>query len=563
MTKGEKRWQVYPHQSSLSEKIGAKLERPAVIGQLLLNRNIKSIGDAERFLLPQQSQSQFEESDLAATAELVEDCIKNRQTIFLFGDYDVDGITSTTLMAGALTQIGAIVEYYIPNRFTDGYGLSMALMDRVKKTKASLLITLDCGITNVAEITAIKKELGIKVAILDHHTIPDTLPPADAILNPKTLAPDHPLFHLCTVGVAFKFIEYYADKFNKDLICNSFLDLVALGTVADIAVLKGENRYLTQLGLKVLAERKRVGLNCLLECASFKSPTVTPRDVGFVIAPMLNAAGRLKHAQICVKLLLTQEYPKAKKIALELYHLNLKRREIGATIFEESVAMLDKAPHQANVTVLAAAHWHIGVIGITASQLVNKYGKPAVVIAIDNGMGRGSARTIGSVSIYNLLKACSHHFTVFGGHKEAAGFSIKPENIPAFKKEIEALSLSMISKTDLKDVLEIDCHLAPKDINMDLANELAHFAPFGQGNPAPLFYTNTLRPVDFKRVGDGSHIKVTFTDADRKVAVDAIGFGLGHKLELLHKPHVELAYHLEINEWSGRRNTQLQLVDIK
>ncbi len=562
----QKRWHLYPPQPALSEKISHHLTLDPVIAQLLLNRGIRSLDQASSFLQPENLGSpNFPEDVLIAASELVREAIEKQTLIFVYGDYDVDGMTSTAIMTSMLKRLGARVHFMIPNRFLDGYGLSKRALEMVRQEGAGLLITLDCGISNAKEIDLLKADTDCKVLILDHHTVPDRQPNAEAILNPKFLAEDHALSGLCTAGIVYKFWEFYCQYFKLDVTPDRHLDLVALGTVADVAPLVQENRRLTLLGLTSLSARKRVGIRTLLEVAKFTHKTVSPRDIGFTIAPRLNAAGRLGDAKICVELMMTEDETEALRLATMLQQLNEDRRFYCDQLLTEALQQAEQIPGLADhrVIVLHAEGWHPGIIGIIASRIVETYSRPAVIISVEDGLARGSARSIGDVNIYEILKECQPFFSSFGGHKAAAGFSLVPDKIEAFKAHLISVAAEKVSQTDLMPVLDLECELDPKQLTLSLATSLQTLEPYGAENPVPLFYTRSLKAIDFKTVGNGKHLKVTFTDAARSVVIDAIGFGLHDKLQLLYNPQVELAFSLEINTWLGRESPQLVLVDIK
>jgi len=557
-------WQLFPESKAVSQKLAESLNVSTIVAQILLNRNVRSLSEAKQFLSPVSTHS-LDPVHLQKSAEILEAVILNGQKIFVFGDYDCDGVTSTAMLTDALRKLGAKVEFHIPHRFTEGYGLSQKAIDKVVSGDYGLMVTLDCGISNIKELTYLKAHCQSKVLIFDHHMIPEKLPPAEGILNPKTLPEGHSARDLATVGIVYKFLDYYFTKFNKGIDVTQYLDLVALGTIADIAPLTGENRALTKLGLDKLSSRSRLGIKKMLEVAKFEKPRVSARDVGFTIAPRLNAAGRLAHAEEGVYLLLEEDEKEAEKRALLLQQMNQKRQQIGSMMLTEAETHLKNTGQLPDnkVLVLSGKGWHSGVIGITAAQLVRKYSRPVVMISIDDHIGRGSARTSGDLDIYKLLHDCSDYFENFGGHKQAAGFSILPDKIEAFEKAFIEQGNAQIDEKELISTLVIDGQLSPGSISMEMCKELLELAPFGAGNPEPILYSNEFTAIDFKIVGNGSHLKATFSDLSGKMVIDAIGFGLAPKLELLYKRKVELAFNLSINTWAGNERLQLQLVDIK
>ena len=560
-----KRWQLYPSQDEIASPLAQKLQVHPVIAQVLLNRQIQSLTDAKVFLGQHQQPTSDWLPEIDKAAALLHDAIANDKKILLYGDYDVDGMTSTAQMMRALKHRNAKVQFHIPQRFEEGYGLHANVVKKIKEQNIDLLITLDCGVSNVSEIGAIKEHTQAKVIVMDHHTLPDTLPAYDAMLNPKMVPETHFLYPLCTAGIVYHFLQFFEQTHPSDFDVDSLLDLAALGTIADIAALFGINRELTKAGLKVLSKRQNVGIRALLNGANFEKPTVDSRDVGFVIGPRLNATGRLSTAKTGVELLMCTDVDEADKIAAKLEKMNQDRRQIDSTILKESVMKLEetKKVEQEKVVVLAGHHWHAGVIGITASKLTDKYDKPAVIMAVDDAIGRGSARACGDINIFRLLKSCSHHFETFGGHKQAAGFTIKEENIRPFMTELSSKAKDTITENELRPILKLDAKLEADQITLDFAKSLDVLEPFGEGCPQPLFFCTDLRPIDFKTVGDGSHLKATFEDKSGQKIIEGIGFGLADKIELLHRPLVQVAFYVSINEWQGRQKVQLQMVDIK
>jgi single-stranded-DNA-specific exonuclease len=553
-------WHLIESSPELSHKISAKLGVSPLLAQLLLNRNIRSLDHAKSFLDPTLTANyQFEHADFMVVLDLVRRCIAHRRQIVVYGDYDVDGMTSTTMMVHVLRGLGAKVAYYIPHRFVDGYGLNVRILPQLIEMQTALLLTLDCGVSNVEEI-AIIKEAGMSVVVMDHHQLPDVLPPTDMMINPRFYSTDHPLAPLCTAGIVYKFIEFLA-LHDESVIPDLYIDLAALGTIADVAALTGENRRIVSTGLRYLSRSKWPGIQALKQVANLDKPSVTVRDVGFSIAPRLNAAGRLGHAKMGVDLLLSDTVPKAMALAVHLQQLNESRQAIGTAIMHEATQAV--GAEVGPVVVLDSDTWHAGVIGIIASRLVEKYGVPAVLIAVQDGLGRGSARTSGHVNIYELLKTCRPFFKTFGGHKEAAGFSILPDQIEPFKRALNLAAQEFVKPEDLVTVVSLDGVLGMDDMTLGMIHELGALGPFGQGNPIPAFYSRELRVLEAKLVGNGQHIKVTFTDRTGSRVVDGIGFGMGDRLEMIYQPNIEIAFQLESNEWNGRVSPQLQLMDCR
>lgn len=557
-------WQLYPQNTALSEKIAKQLACHPLIAQILLNRDIRSIEAAQKFLNPQTAkEDNFPRVLLDKAAECIKSGIAENKKFFVFGDYDVDGMTSTTMMVRFLKQNNAQVYFHIPHRFTEGYGLSETGIGHILASEADILILLDCGISNAAEIAHLKSQKQIDVLLFDHHKIPETVPETVVTLNPRDLPIDHGCSQLCTAGIVYKFLEYYIAN-HSEADQPFLMDLAALGTVADVVPLVGENRRMTSIGLEHLAQRENVGIRQLLNRSNFKREKISARDVGFLIAPRLNAAGRLTHAKQGVELLLSTDLTHADTLSAELENLNQKRREIGDLIFKQADEYANESDHLTYpILALSDESWHSGVIGIIASQLVRRYQRPVVMMAHEGTIARGSGRSVPGVDLYALLKECEDLFVNFGGHKAAVGFSINIEQIPVFKDRLKSLAKASIQPEDLRMSIDIDAVISASDINLSFAQSLQSLAPFGMGNPDPVFYTEELHAVDSKLVGNGAHLKVTFSDKSERVFVDGIGFGLADKLELLYKDDLKLVFNLGVNTWGGRELAQLEIIDIQ
>ncbi len=559
----DRRWQIFPAQLELTAQISQRLGCHPVVAQLLLNRNLSSMSDLRCFLDPEmRPDGVFPDVLMIPVLTLVHQAVLYSKRILVYADYDVDGMTSTALMVSFLRSLGATPAFKLPHRFKDGYGLSMAQVAWMQTF--DMVITLDCGVTNVAEITAIVSNGKTEVLVLDHHTIPDPVPPAHGILNPKVLPETHGLYGLCTAGLVYVFMKAYCQTYGHDYPLHAQLDLVALGTLADVAPLVGENRRFVSQGLRVLSQRRRPGIDALLRESDFDRGYVSARDVGFVIAPRLNAAGRLADPMFGAQLLMTTDITESESLARSLCQMNMDRQAIGQAVLDESLKQIKEQKLDQNpVLVLHGMAWHAGVIGIAASKLVEQFGRPVVMISDTGELGRGSARTCGEVDIYRLLCAGRDLFSKFGGHKEAAGFSILSERIPELRHVLVQYARETLSPENLSPIVQIDANLSPMDVGLTLVEALQQLAPFGAANPTPIFYTNQWTPIDMRLVGKGRHVKVTFSTMSGDRVVDAIGFGLAHKLPALQQKNPELAFHLEVNTWGGGALPQFQLVDVR
>lgn len=561
----DKNWQLYQPNKPLAQQLATQLAVSPLIGKLLVNRRVADLSAAQVFLKPTLSnlRNPFDIPNIVKAAERVLLAKQKGEKVLIYGDYDVDGVTGTAILVEILKHFGIQVDYYIPDRYGEGYSLSVEAIKKIASSGVKLIITVDCGIASVKEV-AQANELGLEVVVTDHHNIPEQLPEAYALVNPKLITGDHPSKYLSGSGVAFKFAWALLKvaKQRDVSFLTSLLDLAALGTFADVVPLNQENRVIAVGGLRLINERKRLGIKYLAEVASLKEK-ITENKIYFGLAPRINAAGRIEHASKSVELFLSQDPEGVKALAAELNSINVRRQGIGSDIREEVFSRLEGQPEDAKVVVLEGEGWHPGVIGIVASRVVDQLGRPAVLIGINDGVGRGSARSIGNVNIYKLLNGCCDLFLDFGGHEGAAGFEIAIDKIPELKKRLQEKAAELISDEDLKPRLLLEAELEAKDFSLKLAKEIELLGPFGEGNEVPLFLTRGAKLESFRAVGkEGKHLKAKF--AKDGSSFDTIGFGLGEKAaQLNYNSKYDLAYRLETNKWNGFENVQLSLVDIK
>ncbi|MFH1386280.1 MAG: single-stranded-DNA-specific exonuclease RecJ [bacterium] len=566
MTKQKKHmktWNYYVNKTVESEKVATQFNLRPLLAQILLNRGIN---DVDKFLDPKLNylNDPFEIPDIEKAARRVLLAKERGEKVLVYGDYDVDGVTGTTLLVKTLEQIGIKAEYYIPHRYDEGYSLSVDAVKKIAAKGTNLIITVDCGISAAKEIT-LANSLGMEVVITDHHNLPEKLPVAFAIVNPKQLPAGHPSRNLAGVGVAFKFVWALLRTagIRESAFLMSLLDLVALGTFADVVPLTAENRILAVHGLSQLAEKKRLGLRYLADAAGINGK-ISINQVHFGLAPRINAAGRLEHASKSVDLFLTDDPIVAKSLAQELSRINSRRQDIGTAIKEEVFALIDDNYVAENkVIVLAGANWHSGVIGIVASKVAETRFRPTILIGIGEGVGRGSARSFNGFNIYEILAQNQDLFLDFGGHEGAAGFAITIENIPVLQARIKEQADKTITPEDMVPKISIDAKIEPAEITLGLVKELDVLAPYGEGNQQPVFVTEGLRLADYKKVGkEGQHLKAWFTRDG--VRLETIAFGLGHIAESFnYQKKYSIAYKLESNEFNGFETAQLSLVDIR
>ena len=538
----------------------------AVVAQLLAQRNITSFESAKAFFRPHigQLHDPFLMQDMETAVSRLQQAIDQKETVMVYGDYDVDGTTSVSLLTHFLRSQGLNVTPYIPDRYAEGYGLSKKGIDTAKAANISFMIALDCGVKAIEQV-AYANSLGIDLIICDHHTPGDVLPNALAILDPKRSDCAYPFKELCGCGVGFKLMQGLLQQQGKDVNdIIAYLDFVAVAIAADIVPMVGENRTLAFLGLQQLNAHPRPGLKALMR----DKPTAQIiSDVVFGMAPRINAAGRMKHGLHAVELLLSATDEEAQTRAQEVEIYNSSRREVEQEITKEALAQITENQEENNAAnVVYAPHWHKGVIGIVASRLIESYYRPTLVFTKSKeGILAASARSVRGFDVYKAIDACSRHIIQFGGHKYAAGVTLKEENYQAFKAAFEAQVAQTLTATQKAQTLDVDVGLPFTAITPKLLRILKQMEPFGPENSSPVFYTDGVVDSGYaKLVGqDKSHIKARFVQGASS-PIDAIGFGLGKKMNLLKKgTPLRIAYALEENVWQGNVSVQLRLKDIE
>ena len=538
----------------------------AVVAQLLAQRGITTFEEARAFFRPHigQLHDPFLMQDMDKAVGRLQQAIDQKEAVMVYGDYDVDGTTSVSLLTHFLRSQGLDVTPYIPDRYAEGYGLSKKGIDTAKAANISLMIALDCGVKAIEQV-AYAKTLGIELIICDHHTPGDALPDALAVLDPKRSDCAYPFKELCGCGVGFKLMQGLLQQQGKEVNeVIAYLDFVAVAIAADIVPMVGENRALAFLGLQQLNTHPRPGLKALMR----DKPTgQIISDVVFGMAPRINAAGRMKHGLDAVALLLSASDEEAKKIAQEVETYNTSRREVEQEITKEALAQIVVNKETNNATnVVYAPHWHKGVIGIVASRLIETYYRPTLVFTKSGeGVLAASARSVRGFDVYKAIDACRAHIIQFGGHKYAAGVTIKEESYEAFKAAFETQVAQTITAAQKEQSLDIDVALPFASITPKLLRILKQMEPFGPENRSPVFYTEGVVDSGYaKLVGqDKSHLKARFVQ-ESSSPIDAIGFGLSEKMELLKKGMpLRIAYAVEENVWQGNVSVQLRLKDIE
>lgn len=537
-----------------------------ITARILINRGIREAEEVKAFLRSSMEDmySPLLLKDMGRAVERIQLAIDQQEDIWIYGDYDVDGVSSTALLLRYFRSIGYPVKYYIPHRMEEGYGINGEALRDIASQGGKLIITVDCGITSLNEVR-LGTQLGLDMIITDHHECQEELPPAYAVVNPKRKDCSYPFKMLCGCGVALKLIQALSPE--EDFVTNlkQYLDIVALATVADIVPLLGENRIFVKNGIKVIEETTNQGIQALIEVCGLKGKSINGGHIGFMLAPRLNAAGRVGSPRKAVSLLITENPGEAKELAVFLDEENHIRQQIEMDIFNEVVAMIegDATYQQEKFIVLYQRGWHHGVIGIVASRIVEKYYRPTVILSIEDGEVKGSARSIPGVNLFEALNQCKSLFTKFGGHEQAAGLSLKEENILPFRKKINEIAEELIGEEDQIRKIFCDGTLRLKEINEGLLGELETLEPYGMGNPGPKFYARFLGVKHANRIGaDGKHLKLQMTSGEN--ALEAIGFNLGeYKEEIEDSGLADVVFTPEFNSFNGKKRIQLNVKDIK
>ena len=561
------RWTIKPKPDpSKVARLSKELAVDSTTSFLLAQRGIETFEEAKNFFRPDLSDlhDPFLMKDMEKAVSRIEEAVENQENILVYGDYDVDGTTSVALMSSYLLSFYPNVATYIPDRYEEGYGISYKGIDFAEDNNFSLIIALDCGIKAIDKVAyAFKKE--VDFIICDHHRPGAEIPKAKAVLDPKQEDCDYPFKELCGCGVGFKLIQALASKKGAtidDLVL--YLDLVATAIGADIVPIVGENRILAYHGLKVINENPRPGFEAILKQVKKEKLTIT--DVVFIIAPRINAAGRMKHGNHAVTLLCETDNNLAAEYAIDIDTYNTDRRDADKRITIEALVQIEKNKEQDRFTsVVFDENWHKGVIGIVASRLIETYYRPTLVFTKSGEMLAASARSVKGFDVYNALENCSEYIEQFGGHKYAAGLTLKPENYKSFKAQFEKVVEETIDPKMLIPEISIDSQISLSDITPKFYRILSQFAPFGPGNMTPVFMSEDIQDTGYgKQVGeDKSHLRFTATQHGSGKIV-GIGFGLGEHIELIkNKKPFKAAYTIDENEWNGNVSLQLKLKDIK
>ena len=556
-----------PPEEKKLKQLAESLKVPKIIARILLNRGIESYELAEKFFRPKWKDlyDPFLMRDMEKAVERIIYAIEQRERIFVYGDYDVDGVTAVSLLYLFLKKLGSEVFFYIPDRLQEGYGLSKPGIQYASSVGAGLLISVDCGITGVEEV-AMAQELGIDVIISDHHEPGEKLPPAIAILDPKREGCPYPFKELAGVGVAYKLIQAVSRKLGLgEEVHREYIDLVALGSAADIVPLVDENRVLVKKGLEKINRFDRIGIKALVESAGLSGRQIGTGQIVFMLAPRINAVGRLGNAERAVRLLITDSEQQAKNIASILESENRNRKNIDEETFQQAMELMESSfdPQSDRAVVLAHEGWHPGVIGIVASRIAEWVYRPTIMIAVEDGVGKGSARSIANFDIYSAIKKCEKYLTAFGGHKYAAGLTIEPDKIDAFREEFKKVATEMLKDEGLVQTFKVDADINLSEITDKIVRILNEFAPFGPQNMRPVFLSRNLQVVGTPRIVGKNHLK--FKVRQGEAVYDAIGFDLGALLYRLApgEDNLDMIYVAEENHWNGQGKIQLRVKDLR
>ena len=545
--------------------LSKELNISPILSSMLIKRDIKTFDQAKTFFRPnfEMLHDPFLMKDMSIAVERIQKAVEKKESIMIFGDYDVDGTSSVALLSLYLESLGLCVTKYLPDRKNEGYGISINAIDNALKKKQKLIIALDCGIKAHKQVEYAKKK-GIEFIICDHHNPEKNIPKALAVLNPKRKDCGYPYKELCGCGVGFKLVQAIESRHSNDNQIINYLDLVALAIAADVVPLTGENRVLAFIGLQIINSNPKLGIHCLLKKNIKKEYTIS--DLMYYVGPRINAAGRIKHASLALELLMCNEINSAEKLALEIEELNTSRREIEKDITNQAIDQVENSSKKLNSIVVFDSDWNKGVIGIVASRLVDKYYKPSIVFCESSeGFLTASARSIKGIDLYSVISQCKEYIDQFGGHKYAAGLTIKKENLEGFKKRFENIVSQTIDNNVFEQELLIESKINLSEITPKFFRVLKQFEPFGPGNKSPMFLSENLKingkPLELGK--EKEHIKLNLTQ-DNKISYSSIGFWFSNKFNNLeNKENFSAVFNIDENNWKDRSSIQLKLKDLK
>lgn len=562
----QKRWTYLEADETLVYELQSQLKIHPVLCKLLVLRNIKTFDEAKEFFRPsiEKLHNPFLMKDMDKAIQRIESAIANNEKILIYGDYDVDGTTAVSLVYSYFKEIYNNIAYYIPDRYTEGYGVSTLGIDFAADNDFSLIVALDCGIKANDKVDYANTK-NVDFIICDHHLPGEILPNAIAILDPKRADCNYPFKELSGCGIGFKLIQAYAEKNNLNT--NDIyeqLDLVAVSIASDLVPITGENRILAKFGCDKINTNPRAGIKALMsELKLSRNLDIT--DLVFIIGPRINAAGRIAHGSEAVTLLIENNYDKAIEKTKKVQENNTNRKTLDKDITEEAISMVDNDTFLMGkkTTVLFQEHWHKGVIGIVASRLIEKYHRPTIILASSNGQAVGSGRSVPGFDLHDAIDACSEYLVQFGGHKYAAGLTIELDKITAFAEQFDKVVSERISDEQLIPQIEIDAEIELDDINEKFFNILEQMQPFGPGNMRPTFVTKDVYDTGFSKILNGNHLKLNILK-DGQDPKNGVGFGMGNYMKVLEqKDTFEICYQLYANEWNNQKKIEFKLKDLR
>ena len=556
-----KKWEIYQTNEEKVEELQKKYKLNKLLSTLLTNRGIIEEAEITKFLNPKRSDfyDPFGMPDMEKAVERILKAIEKKEQIIIYGDYDVDGITSVTVLKSFLEERGIQVNVYIPNRLNEGYGLNKTAMEEIAKQGNKLMITVDCGITAVEEVEYAKK-FGIETIITDHHEPAEELPKAIAVVDAKRKDNKYEYRNLAGVGVVFKLIQALSIKLELDQKeYLKYLDIVCVGTISDIVPLTDENRVIVKLGLKLVEQTKNLGLKEILQSCGYSK--INSTTISFGVAPRINACGRMGHQEEALNLLLSKEVNQVKELTQKINEYNKTRQEIEKNIYNEAVEQIEKEGlERKNTIVVSGKGWHHGVIGIVSSKITELYFKPSILLCEENGECKGSGRSVPGFDLHEALMECNDTINKFGGHAMAIGININKDKIEEFKKEFEKIAKEK-EVDKIIPILNLDAEIKLDDVNKEMVDSLKELEPFGEANKMPIFAFRNLKIDSIRSLSDGKHLRLSVKD--NKNIINAIGFNMGALADMYRiGDRVDIAGNLEINLFNGVDSIQINIKDI-
>ncbi len=556
-----KKWEVCQEDIEKTEQVSKENNLTPLLACILINRNIKQKQEVEMFLNPTRNDfhDPFLMPDMNDAVDRILKAIKNQEKVVIYGDYDVDGITSITVLKKFLAERGLVVGEYTPNRLSEGYGLNKDAVLKLQKQGYTLMITVDCGISGIEEIEY-SKQLGMEVIVTDHHEPGEEIPKCIAVIDAKRKDNKYPFNQLAGVGVVFKLIQAISIKLNLDAKeYLKYLDIVCVGTISDIVPLIDENRVIAKLGLKLIPMTKNIGLKTLIQTMGYRN--IDSNSISFGVAPRINACGRMGAQEEALKLLLTENQEEANKITETLNKYNEERQKTEKEIFEQAIEQIEKSKNDDPCLILGQEGWHHGVIGIVSSKITDLYFKPSILICFEGEEGKGSGRSIPGFDLHEALMNCCNYVEKFGGHSMAVGINVNKNNFEKFKKEFEEYAQNHGIR-DIIPVIKIDKETNLKEIDLETVKQLELLEPYGESNKVPLFIIKNVKIQSIRTLSEGKHLKLKL--AQDSYLIDAIGFGVGDLVNsYLIGDKIDVVGSLEINNFNGNEEIQLVIKDMR